>query len=102
MSDFFGVKMSLGSVNRLRTETSEVLSVPVEEAKAYIQSAPIVGADETGFKQGNADGNNPHNQRAWLWVAVTSLVSFFQVMLSRSTEAAQDLLGKDLSGILNS
>ncbi|MGB5711450.1 MAG: hypothetical protein WBM44_11150, partial [Waterburya sp.] len=42
-----------------------------DEAQTYIQSAPIVGADETGFKQGNADGQNPHNQRAWLWVAVT-------------------------------
>ena len=102
MSDFFGVKMSLGSVNRLRTEASEALSRPVDEAKAYIQSGPRVGADETGFKQGNADGQNPHNQRAWLWVAVTPLVSFFQVMLARSTAAAQDLLGKDFSGILNS
>ena len=89
MSDFFGVKMSLGSVNRLRTEASEAVSRPVDEVKAYIQSSPIVGADQTGFKQGNADGQNPHNQRAWLWVAVTPLVSFFQVMLARSTAAAQ-------------
>lgn len=102
MSDFFGVKMSLGSVNRLRTEASEAVSRPVDEAQTYIQSAPIVGADETGFKQGNADGQNPHNQRAWLWVAVTPLVSFFQVMLARSTAAAQDLLGQDFRGILNS
>ena len=83
MSDLFGVKMSLGTVNRLRREGSEAVSEPVEEAKAYIQSAPIVGADETGFGQGNADGQNPHAKRAWLWVAVTPLVSFFQVMLSR-------------------
>jgi len=94
MSDLFGVKMSLGTVNRLRREGSEAVSEPVEEAKAYIQSAPIVGADETGFGQGNTDGNNPQNKRAWLWVAVTPLVSFFQVMLSRSTAAAQYLLGE--------
>ncbi len=37
-------------------------------------------------------GSHPHNQRAWLWVAVTPLVSFFQVMLARSTAAAQALL----------
>ncbi len=47
-------------------------------------------------------GSHPHNQRAWLWVAVTPLGSFFQVMLARSTAAAQALLGKDFSGILNS
>ena len=56
MSDLFGVKMSLGSVNRLRREASEAVSGPVDEAKVYVQSAPIVGADETGFKQGNTDG----------------------------------------------
>jgi transposase len=89
MSDLFGVKMSLGTVNRLRTEASEAVSGPGDEAKAYIESAPSLGADETGFGQGNADGQNPQNKRAWLWVAVTPLVTFFQVMLSRSTVAAQ-------------
>jgi hypothetical protein len=89
-------------VNRLRNEASEAVSGAVEEAKAYIQSATIVGADETGFKQGNADGQNPQHRRAWLWVAVTPWVSFFQVMLSRSTAAAQSLLGKNFRGILNS
>ena len=102
MSDLFGVKISLGTVNRLRKEASEALSGPVDEAKAYVQSAPVVGADETGFGQGNADGQNPHQKRAWLWVAVTPLVSFFQVMLSRSTAAAQSLLGENFRGMLNS
>jgi transposase len=102
MSDLFGVKMSLGTVNHLRKEASEAVSGVVEEAKAYIQSAPIVGADETGFAQGNADGQNPHQHRAWLWVAVTELVTFFQVMLSRSTAVAQSLLGKSFGEILNS
>ncbi len=96
MSDFFGIKISLGTVNRLRNEASCALSLAVEEAKAYIQSAEKVCADETGFKQGNNDGKNPENRKAWLWVAVTPLISFFQVMLSRSTEAAINLLGKNL------
>ncbi len=90
MSDLFGVKMSVGSVNPLRTEASESLSVSADEAKVYVQSSPIVGADETSFNQGNGDGNNPQNRKGWLWVAVTPLVSFFSVMLARSTAAAQD------------
>jgi transposase len=102
MSDLFGVKMSLGTVNRLRKQASVAVSAPVEEAKAYVQSAPIVGADETGFGQGNADGQNPRSKRAWLWVAVTPLVSFFCVALSRSTAAAQSLLGENFRGFLNS
>ena len=102
LSDLFGVKISLGMVNRLRQEASEAVGEAVEEAKVYVQSAPIVGADETGFRQGNTEGNNPQNQRAWLWVAVTPLVSFFCVLLSRSTVAAHSLLGENFGGILNS
>jgi len=102
MSDLFGVKMSLGTVNRLRKEASNAVSGAVEEAKAYIQSSPIVGADETGFGHLIADGQNPHSKRAWLWVAVTPRGSFFQVMLARSTAAAQSLLGENFGGLLNS
>ena len=101
MSDLLGVKMSLGTINRLRLEASEAVAKPVSEAQEYVQSSAIVGADETGFSQGNADGHNDHSKRAWLWVAVTPLVSFFQVMLSRSTAAAVELLGKNFGGILN-
>ena len=100
LSDLFGVKIALGTVNRLRQEASESLEVPVDEAASYLRSAPIVGADETGFGQGNTDGKNPQNKRAWLWVLVTPLVSFFRVALSRSTEAARFLLGENFSGIL--
>jgi hypothetical protein len=102
MSDLFGLRISLGSVNRLRREASEAVSIPVAEAQVYVQSQPIVGADETGFGQGNADGQNPQNKRAWLWVAVTPWVSFFQVILARSTAAAQSLLGQNFRGLLNS
>ena len=102
MSDLFGVRISLGSVNRLRREASEAVSRSVEDAQVYVQSQPWVGADETGFGHLIADGQNPQNKRAWLWVAVTPLVSFFSVMLARSTAAAQSLLGKNFGGILNS
>jgi hypothetical protein len=40
----------LGTVNRLRKEASEAVSKPVEEAKAYVQSAPIVGAGRERFR----------------------------------------------------
>ncbi len=100
MSDLFGLNIALGTVNRLRNEASESVSQTVDEAQVYVQRQPIVGADETSFKQGNADGRNPQEKKAWLWVAVTPLVTFFQVMLARSTEAAQSLLGQDFKGIL--
>jgi hypothetical protein len=102
MSEVFGIPMSLGTVNKLRLEASSALSSIVEEAKIYVQNSSVVGADETRFVQGNTDGCNQKNSQAWLWVAVTPLVTFFQITLSRCTETAKDILGENFSGILNS
>jgi len=101
MGDLFGVEIGTGSINRLRREASQSVSPAVESAQNYVQAQPIVGADETGFKQGNADGQNGKNLKAWLWVAVTPLVSFFCVLLSRSAQAAKQLLGSNFAGFLN-
>ena len=100
MSDLFGIKLSLGSINNLQHDCSEAIRIPVEAAQDYMQGQLVVGADETGFAQGNVDGRNPQGRKAWLWVAVTPLVTFFLITLSRSQESAQTLLGKAFSGIL--
>ena len=47
--------MSLGTVNTLRIEASNAVANCVDEAKQYVQQQPVVGADETSFKQGNID-----------------------------------------------
>ena len=73
LSDYFGLKIGLGTVNRLRKQGSEAVSIAVEEAKLYVQSQRIVGADETGSKQGNSDGKNPERKKAWLWGKGSSL-----------------------------
>ncbi|MGB6300240.1 MAG: IS66 family transposase [Rivularia sp. (in: cyanobacteria)] len=102
MQDIFGISMSLGTVNKLRLEASNALENAVCEAKIYVQNSDIVGADETSFVQGNVDGCNSKKNKAWLWVAVTPLVTFFQIALSRSTDTAKNLLGENFGGILNS
>lgn len=98
LQDLFGVEMSLGSVNRLRQEISAAVAAPVAQAQQYVQQQPIVGVDETSFGQGNADGKNPQHCKGWLWVVVTPLVTFFQVVLSRSQVAAQTVLGNPFNG----
>ncbi|MDF5733393.1 MAG: transposase, partial [Rhizonema sp. PD38] len=102
MQDIFGIPMSLGTVNKLRLEASSAVESVVSEAKVYVQNSPVVGADETSFVQGNVDGCNSKNSQAWLWVAVTPLVTFFQITLSRCTDTAKSLLGENFGGILNS
>ena len=98
--DLFGIVMALGTVNRLRQEASLAIAKPVEQAAKYVKEQPIINSDETGFTQGNADGNNPEKRKAWLWVAVTALVTVFRVTLSRGQESAQLLLGTVLTAIL--
>jgi transposase len=100
MLNLFGIKLSLGSINNMRHESSQSVAASVTAAQDYVQHCEVVGADETGFRQGNNDRNNPHRLKAWLWIAVTPLVTFFLVTLSRSQDSAKALLGKTFSGNL--
>jgi transposase len=101
-ADLFGVKMSVGSINRLRQESSVAVAEAVEAAHQYVQEQSNVNMDETSFAQGNGDGNNPNGRKGWLWVMVTPLVSYFAVCLGRSQAVCQQLLGQRFSGIVSS
>lgn len=102
LTEIFEVEISVGSVGRLRQTISDAVAVPVAEAHAYVQHQGQVSVDETSFQQGNADGANPNGTTGWLWVVVTPLVCYFQVLLSRSGAAAQTILGRAFSGYVNS
>ncbi len=96
----FGIELSRGSINRIRQEMSEAVTAAVGQAHEYVQQQPTVHCDETGFAQGNGDGQNPAQRQGWLWVLVSPLVSVFVVALSRSQTTAQHLLGAAFDGIL--
>jgi transposase len=96
----FNIPISRSSVNRLRQEVSEAVSTAVESAGQYVQSQGVIHSDETSFKQGNRDGLNTNQTQGWVWSLVTPLVSFFEVVLSRSGATAQALIGKDFGGVV--
>ena len=102
MEDLFAVSLSRGTVGRLRDEMSQALSAPVADAKAYVHAQSVLHTDETGFPQGNRDGSNPKQRKGWLWVLVTPLVSFFEVVLSRSQTTSKALIGESYRGIVTS
>jgi len=102
LAEIFEVEMAVGSVGRLRQAISEAIAMPVAEVHDYVQQQAQVSVDETSFGQGNADGQNPTSTRGWLWVVVTPVVCYFQVLLSRSQAAAQSILGSRFSGYVNS
>jgi transposase len=90
LSDCFGVDISLGSIKRLENDLSAALAAPVEEAKEYVRSQPVVGMDETSWRQ--------KKKKAWLWTAVTSWVTVFVIRLSRASKVAKELVGEDYKG----
>lgn len=100
--ELFGIKISVGSINQLRQESSQSVAASVAQAQQYVQAQGSVNLDETSFAQGNNDGKNPTLRKGWLWVMVTPLVSYFAVFLSRSGAVCQQLLGEAFVGIVNS
>jgi transposase len=92
LDDLFGVPMSVGTISQSEQATTEVVGTSVEEARAYIHEQSVAHLDETSWRQGA--------KRAWLWVAVTSLVTVFLVRMSRGGQVARELLGETFSGIL--
>src|SRR5687768_10828401 len=67
MADLFGAPMSVGTISQSEKSTTEVIAEPVEAARAYVEDRSVAHLDETSWHQGG--------KRAWLWVAVTSLVT---------------------------
>ena len=92
MEEVFGVPMSVGTLSPLEQATTEAVAAPVEEARTYVHEQAVAHLDETSWRQGD--------KRAWLWVAVTSLVTVFVVRLSRGGQVARELLGEHFAGIL--
>lgn len=92
MTDFFRAEISLGAVPRLEQRTSAALQAPVAEARAYIQSQPVLHLDETGWREAN--------QKGWLWLATTSLVTVFFIRTSRGGASAREILGAAFTGIV--
>ena len=92
MADLFGVPMSVGSISQSEKTTTAVIAEPVQQARAYVEAQSVAHLDETSWREGG--------KRAWLWVAVTSLVTVFLIRMSRGSQVARELLGETFSGIL--
>jgi len=94
MDALFHTDLALGSVSALEQKVSAALSQPVEEAHAYVQQQPVINADETSWRE--------RNDRCWLWIGATALVTVFLLLASRGAVSAQELLGLTFQGIVGS
>src|SRR5512147_2400671 len=85
--DLLGLSISTGMIARLERQAAVELEAPVEGLREYVHNADSAHSDETSWKQGR--------DKAWLWVAVTNLVTVFAIATSRGAEVARDLLGSN-------
>ncbi len=92
--DFFHIDLSVGVIPTLERRTSAALAAPVAEARTYVQQQLFANADETGWRE--------ENQKAWLWVLASSLVTVFLIRRSRGGEVARELLGEHFQGVFGS
>jgi transposase len=86
-ADLLGLSISVGMISRPERQAAAELAAPVAELRRYVREAGSAHIDETSWKQGR--------DKAWLWVAVTRLVTVFAIATSRGAEVAKDLLGTD-------
>jgi transposase len=89
-TEVLGAPLAAGSVDGLCQATAAALTVPVAELEAAVRAAPVVHADETGWRQAG--------QRRWLWVVVTAAATVFAVAASRGGGVIKGLLGDRFDG----
>jgi transposase len=91
--DLLGLEISTGQICELERQTAGALEPVAAEAREYARKHPA-NVDETGWKQGKA--------KAWLWVAVTKLVTVFAIATSRCRGAFDDLIGPSYRWVVTS
>jgi len=88
LDDFFNLSLSVGTISNLEAATTQALTAPVEEARAYIQEQSSAHLDETGWREGA--------KRAWLWVARFSFTLRRRVSRLRPALKCQRIHGREL------
>ena len=93
----FNFKVAASTFSRQEKYLQESLDLPYAQLKQWFRKQSFQYVDETGFRQGNADGQNPKERKAWLWVQSTERASIFTLALSRGKAVFKTLLGEDFS-----
>jgi transposase len=90
--DPLGLTISTGMIARLERQGAAELAAPVEELRQYVRDAGSAHIDETSWWQGQ--------DKAWLWGAVTPLVTVFTIATSRGAEVAKGMSGTAASEVV--
>lgn len=86
------VKCSLGGVKRVEEVVSRALAPAVQEVGEAIKQAPVVGMDESTWRE--------RNKRAYVWNANTDHLAYYVIAPRRDQATAKKILGEGFDGIL--
>jgi hypothetical protein len=93
-ADWFGLQLSVATINQCLHEAGRALEPVVEEQLlAEIRASDLLHADETSWKE--------HGQLLWLWVFTSATTTVFAIG-RRTQELLHGLLGTALTGWLMS
>lgn len=92
-ADLFRVPLCAGTICALEQQTTAALAPVVADLREHVRTEHA-NVDETGWRE--------EGKRAWLWVAVTALVTVFHIARSRSGAVARSLLGPGLHWVVTS
>lgn len=85
VADLLGLSISTGMIAKLERQCAADLAAPVAELADAIPDAPVVGIDETSWREAG--------KKCWLWVTVTAFATVFTIAKTRSGKVARALLG---------
>ena len=91
--DLFGLSISTGMVAKLERSTADALAQPMAELEEYVRTQHA-NVDETSWREAM--------HKAWLWVAVTPLVTVFHIAATRCGKVAGELLGSAYRQVVTS
>ncbi|EQD30164.1 transposase IS66, partial [mine drainage metagenome] len=92
LRDLTGVTLTRGAVVRAVGRLGAASGATDAALRAQVAAAPVVTADETGWRVNGAT--------AWLWTFVTPTTTVYRIAASRGADVAQAVLGADFSGVL--
>lgn len=96
----FGLKLAASTFSHQERYLQRALNLPYAQLKAFLRKQAFQYIDETSFRQGNADGQNPDEKQSWLWVQVSEQVTAFTLALSRGQNVLQALLGDEFENLV--
>jgi transposase len=88
--EVLGLPLSLGTVSARERETAAALESPCKRVERHVRAAPVKYVDETGWRRAGR----------WLWTAATHSAALFRVDRGRNWHGLQNLLGRDVFGVV--